>query len=940
MRTTCQTFLRSAFAALFLLIARTVQADTVTWTGSGGDNLWHTDANWSSGTVPAPGDDVILNVPGNPVITITPPGVSVRSVQCSESLRLEDGMLALTDGVSSFTGPLNLSGGWISIDGASTVASASGPTTLSGSSCYAYNGAKLWLTNLTTMALTNGSISIWAQNADAAIYLSNVTNLVSDLGYTLYVHAYEGGVVDLHRLRNPNGPVSAYSRSTGSVVDLSGLSGRLAGPEGRTHDFSVDGGVILMPLVRALSHVSVSVTGDGQVAFGSLTNAEASSFYAYTGGKFWLTNLTTLVLTNGDITVWAQNADAAIYLPNVTNLVSNPGYRLYVYAFDGGLVDLHQLHNPDGPLSVTSRSAGSLVDLSGFRGRLAAPLGFSHDFNADGGAILMPLVRALSRVSVSVTGEGHVGLGSITNAEEGAFYAYDGGKLWLTNLTTLVLTNAGMTVWAQNADAAVYLSNVTNIVSSLGYTLYVSAFDGGLVDLRRLGNPNAPLYVHSRSAGSVVDLSSLSGMLAAPVGFAHILTAEDGAILMPQVRSLNRVSVNVTGNGSVGFGSITNAEESSFYAYHGARLWLTNLTLLVLTNGSMTLWAQGIEAAIYLSNVTNLISRFGHQLYVYAYDGGLVDLRRLRNPDGPLYVASSSAGSVVNLSSLSGTLSPPPNARHSLNALNGSILIPNVTSLERVDAFLTGEAGPMATQWRSLVNSTLTVENTTNDLSQLTRLVDSSVTAYTGAKVWLTNITTLYVTNAPVTVSAAGADAAVYLSNVTNAVFSESGYTLSLSANGGGEVDLRRLRNPEGSISIASSSAGSVMNLSAFSGTLSGVFFGSLSMVADYGGAILMPGVTALDQVDLRIAGEVQLPIATWHTITRSRLELIQVTNDLGRLTNILGTSFHASSGSKLWLTNLTTLFVTDSPVSLQAVNGAALYLPKVTNIVISPFTS
>jgi hypothetical protein len=448
-----------------------------------------------------------------------------------------------------------------------------------------------------------------------------------------------------------------------------------------------------MPQVTALKRVTVSVTGEGQVGFGSVTNAEESAFYAYHGGKLWLTNLTTLVLTNGHLRVWAQGADAAVYLPSLTNVVASPGYVFYVDAHEGGLVDLHRLRNPNGGLEVLSSSAGSVVDLSGLSGALAAPEGFAHSFSAHGGAIAMLQVTALKRVTISVTGEGQMDFGSVTNAEQSVFYASNGGKLWLTNLTTLVLTNGHMTVSAQNADAAIYLSNVTNLVASPAYVFYVYAYEGGLVDLHRLRNPNGGLQVYSRSAGSVVDLSGLSGALAAPEGFAHSFNAEGGAIPMPQVTALKRVTVSVTGEGQVGFGSVTNAEESAFYAYNGGKLWLTNLTTLVLTNGHMTAWAQGVDAAVYLSNLTTVVASPGYVLYIYAYEGGVVNLNRLSSLSiGTFYVLSRGVGSVVDLSGLSSLT--PQTGGSSLNTESGGVILFNDTAILIANVALHLESNP------------------------------------------------------------------------------------------------------------------------------------------------------------------------------------------------------------------------------------------------------
>jgi hypothetical protein len=930
--------LRCFLALLFLLITCTARAATVSWTGAGGDNLWQNPTNWNGGAVPTFGDDVIVNVPGSPVITIDATGVNVRSIQCAESLRLENANLSLSDGLSTFAGPLHLAAGWISINGASTVVNASGPTTWLGTSFYAYDGASFWLTNLTTLVMTNTFTSLQAAGADAAIHLSNLTNVVaSESGHSLAIHASGGGLADLKRVVDLRGYFSAYSTSAGSVVDLSSLA--TAGSTSGNVYFTADGGAILVPKVAGLFNATIAVNGDGRIDMPLLTDAEGSSFSANGGAKLWLTNLTTLIVSNYSMGFSASGVGSEIHISNVTNLIGEFIYgnaNLTVTADQGGLVNLGGLRHVSGAMRVTSRNAGSGVNLSGLSGTITGPERGWHNFIAEEGDILMPLVTGLKRATVAVYGDGQVGFGSLSTADGSSFFAYAGAKLWLTNLTELVVEYYGTTLSASGADSLIDVSSVTNVVNSQGYGLSINTYEGGKVDLHRLDKPGGSFTVTSQSPGSVVDLSGFSGTLGAP---ASLYVAYGGVIFMPQVTAFYGVTVSVTGDGEVVTGPLTRIEGSAFYAYDGAKIWLTNLTTLTLTDSGLTLNARGADAAIYLSNVTNVVAGPYVTIGIHVSDGGLVDLQALRSPGCVLNVYVQSAGSIVDLSSFTGTFTGQPNSYHSISVYGGSVLMPGVNALERVNAYLSGEGSMVTAQLHSLVNSTLSVDNATNDFSQLTNLVDSSVYASTGAKLWLTNVTTLYITNGSVSLQASGADAALYLPNVTNAVYGDTAYSLFVGANGGGEVDLRRLPNPVGRFYVNSSSSGSVVNLSAFKGTLSGTqLLVPLSINASYDGAILMPDVTALERVELSIVGEVQLPLANWGAITSSRVFVQSGTNDFGGLTNVLGTSFSAYNGGKLWLTNLTTLFVTNGTVYLQAwYEESGIYLPNVTNIVIDP---
>ena len=63
-------------AALMALAAVSIQAATVTWTGGGGDGLWHTAANWSGNSVPTAADNVVIT---NGAVEYVPGGDLARN---------------------------------------------------------------------------------------------------------------------------------------------------------------------------------------------------------------------------------------------------------------------------------------------------------------------------------------------------------------------------------------------------------------------------------------------------------------------------------------------------------------------------------------------------------------------------------------------------------------------------------------------------------------------------------------------------------------------------------------------------------------------------------------------------------------------------------------------------------------------------------------------
>jgi len=235
--------------------------NTVTWTGGGGDSSWHTPANWSGGFVPATTNDVRIGVEANPVITYSTGNITIRSLQCDETFILSGGMLRLTAGTSAFNGSLTLSGGTLQATGSGVEVNAAGATSHSGSSVFVSDGARLWLTNQTTMAFTNSSVTLQAQGADSAIYLPNVTNSIISTDGALFLRAMEGGLIDLQNLESiSGGALYASSRAAGSVVDLSQLSVLISRGDGSRLIEISEGSILLNDTAFLLANVALELS--------------------------------------------------------------------------------------------------------------------------------------------------------------------------------------------------------------------------------------------------------------------------------------------------------------------------------------------------------------------------------------------------------------------------------------------------------------------------------------------------------------------------------------------------------------------------------------------------------------------------------------------------------------------------------------------------------
>ena len=98
------------------VVATTVQVDpSVYWDGEGGDDNWHTAANWSADTLPGPSDTVVINVAGEVTVSISS-GVTVERILSGESITLNPTTLTVT-GPSTINGLFTDIGGTITASG-------------------------------------------------------------------------------------------------------------------------------------------------------------------------------------------------------------------------------------------------------------------------------------------------------------------------------------------------------------------------------------------------------------------------------------------------------------------------------------------------------------------------------------------------------------------------------------------------------------------------------------------------------------------------------------------------------------------------------------------------------------------------------------------------------------------------------------------------------
>jgi hypothetical protein len=259
---------------------------------------------------------------------------------------------------------------------------------------------------------------------------------------------------------------------------------------------------------------------------------------------------------------------------------------------------------------------------------------------------------------------------------------------------------------------------VTNVVVASGCRLWVAGSTGGRIDLRQARITGNNVQAIADGAGSVVDFSGLSGEWGASSRSSWTVQ-NGGAILIPNVTGLMNVSLTLGGANATPIGQLRSIRQGELKVYSsapdfsgltnvdgsyleansgatlnlsnvrvvaefnqanadgGATLLLTNVTSLVLSNVFPDIRATG-GGLLDLSRVTNVVWMQNLRLNVYASSGGRINLRGLESITGfHADFLADGAGSVIDLSRLSGFLTPLSPWGSSLKAQNGGVILIN-----------------------------------------------------------------------------------------------------------------------------------------------------------------------------------------------------------------------------------------------------------------------
>src|SRR3989344_3736570 len=147
MRIMCHNFFWFILFGLLLMAPVYIaEAATVTWTNGGGDGLWSTDANWSSGADPTTADTVVFNSTSVTDSTVdaafagTVDAIQMNSGYTCTTTLARDLTIDGTGGYSQSAGTFDISGFTLALSGGGNDFTLSGGTYLATSATTTFSG--------------------------------------------------------------------------------------------------------------------------------------------------------------------------------------------------------------------------------------------------------------------------------------------------------------------------------------------------------------------------------------------------------------------------------------------------------------------------------------------------------------------------------------------------------------------------------------------------------------------------------------------------------------------------------------------------------------------------------------------------------------------------------------------------------------------------------
>ena len=601
---------------------------TVVWSFLG-DGDWNDPNNWSSGVLPGPDDDVVIDVFGiDSIITHSVGNSTVKSVQINGDFTLDGGSVTVTE-PSMVTGSFTMaSNSSLIADGPNASFVANGPTSFDRANLFARNGGRISLPNATQYdGLDEIGQAVWrAEGAGSLLDLPALTTLIGvRFGPSeLEIEALADGQINLPQITTiVQGSVEVLAEGPNSVVNLSALT-QLDGDNSHLEardagtlqvsnlitlnetDLALDAtGVLPLTQITTFTHGRLTLKEGRIVNLPNMTMIDRASFVVRGGAQLSLPNATQYDGLNevGQALWRAEGTGSLLDLSALTTLIGvrfGPS-ELEIEALAGGQVNLSQIATivqgsvevlAEGPNSVVNLSALTQLDgdNSHLEARDAGTLQVSNlitlnetDLALDATGILpLTQITTFTRGRLTLTEGRIVNLPNMTMIDRASFVVRGGAQLSLPNATQYDgLNEVGQALWrAEGAGSLLDLSALTTLIGvRFGPSeLEIEALAGGQVNLSQIATiVQGSVEVLAEGPNSLVNLSALTRL---DGDNSHLEARAAGTVQVPNLMTLNETDLALDATGVLPLTQITTFTRGRLTLIEGLIVNLPNTMMI------------------------------------------------------------------------------------------------------------------------------------------------------------------------------------------------------------------------------------------------------------------------------------------------------------------------------------------------------------------------
>ncbi len=501
---------RLAAAYSIIFANYVVGPNTDVWIAStSGD--WNNPSNWSSGAIPLPADDVIIDPLDAPVTVTHSAGThSINSLNSTQAFVLSGGSLTVTAGASvvnnSFTAT---TGGSLIVQGVGASFAAAGAAAIDGANLTLSDGGAMSLPAGTT--LKNGSLTI--DNTAAGF-----SSLVDLTGSTVTLR--NGGTADLHNVAKIDG--ASLFVSGGVTLALPGVLG-YTGSSSTSSTMKADGAGSLIDLSSITSFA-------GPTANGALT------VEAVNGSQVSLSHIAAI--GSGHASFSADGTNSQIDLSALTSFTGTDGQSSIEATSDGTIL-----------LSLLAQLDAVDLYVAGTMATSSITSYTNGEITADGQNLDLSGLTGFSADSLILRNGGTADLHNLVTIDSSSFDIGGGVALALpVGSTYSANSSRDLSLVARGTGSVLDLTTAAGFSVQVGSgQLNIQALEGGLVDLHTLTSiASGHAAVLAEGTASVVDLSALTSFLGTD-GSSSLSTWNGGTIRMGVLTQLDAVGLYVGG---------------------------------------------------------------------------------------------------------------------------------------------------------------------------------------------------------------------------------------------------------------------------------------------------------------------------------------------------------------------------------------------------------